>query len=69
MRGVGEVANAVIERLGGREEHAAVDSQHDDARERLVVGVLIEITEHLGARLAAEQRHGRIGGDVDEPAE
>ena len=37
--------------------------------ERLVAGVLVEIAEHLRAGLAAEQRHRRARGDVDEPAE
>ena len=41
----------------------------DDARERLVAGVLVEVAEHLRAGLATEQRHRRPRRDVDEPAE
>ena len=62
-------ADAVVERLGGGEEQAAVETQHGDPRERLVAGVLVELAEHLGAGLAAEHRHPRRGRDVDQPAE
>ena len=44
---LGQPADAVLERLGGGEEEAAVEAQDGDARERLVVGVLVEVAEHL----------------------
>ena len=52
-----------------REEEAAVEPEHDDAGERLVARVLVEVAEHLRPGLAPEQRHRRRRGDVDEPAE
>ena len=58
-------ADAIVERLGGREEQAAVEAQHGDPRERLVAGVLVELAERLCARLAAQERHARRGRDVD----
>ena len=66
---LGELADAVLERLGGGEEEAAVEPQDVDAREGLVVGVLGEVAEHLRPGLAAEQRHRGPGRDVDEPEE
>ena len=64
---LGQRADAILERFGGGEEEAAVEAQDHDARERLVGGVLVEVAEHLGPRLAAEQRHRRPRRDVDEP--
>ena len=60
---------ALLERLGGREEETAVETHDDDARERLVVGVLGQVTEHVRAGLASEERHPGSGGHVDEPDE
>ena len=45
--------DAVLERLARREEQAAVEPQHDDAGERLVAGVLVEVAEHLRAAARA----------------
>ena len=64
-----EAAHALLERFGGREEEAAVEAQHRDAGECLVVGVLDEIAEDMRAGLATEQRDARPRGDIDEPEE
>ena len=60
---------APVERLGGGEEEPAVEPNDADPGERLVSGVLVQLAEHLGAGLTAEQRHPRRGCDVDEPDE
>ena len=46
----------LVQRVGGGEEQPAVEPQHDDAGERLVVGVLVELAEEPRARLPPEQR-------------
>ena len=66
---VDEVADPVLERFRRGEEQAAVEPQHDDALERLVVRVLADVAKHLGVGLTAQERHRGLRGDVDEPAE
>ena len=62
-----ERADALVERLGGGEEQAAVESHHGEAGERLVARVLARVAEDVGPGLPAQQRHLRRGRDVDEP--
>ena len=66
---LGQRADAILERLGGGEEEAAVEAQDGDAGERLVTRVLVEVAEDLRPGLAAEQGHRRSRRDVDEPDE
>ena len=62
-------ADAIVERLSGGEEEAAVEAQRGDALKGLVTGILVELAERLAARLAAERGHPWRGCDIDEPAE
>ena len=62
-------ADAIVERLSGGEEEAAVEAQRGDALEGLVTRILVELAERLAARLAAERGHPWRGCDIDEPAE
>ena len=64
---LGEFTDALLERLARGEKQTAIRTQHRDARERLVFGVLLEVAEHLRPDLAAQQRHRRAGCDVDQP--
>ena len=64
-----ERADALLERVGGGEEQAAVQAHDAMPGNVSSPGFSISVAEHLRARLAAEQRHPRRGGDVDEPDE
>ena len=64
-----ELTDALLERFGGGEEQTTVQSHDRVTGERLVVGILAQVAEHLRSRLATEERHPRGGGDVDEPDE
>lgn len=50
-----DLADALIERVGGGEERAPLQTDNGDAGEGLIGGVEFDIAEDLGAGLAAEQ--------------
>ena len=55
-RRLDDLAQAVLQCVGGGEEEAAVEPDHGNAGNDLVAGVLIGFAEDLGARFAAEGR-------------
>lgn len=61
------LADPVLESVGGGEEQPAVEPDHGDSGELLAVWMLVEFAEDLGAGLASQHRHGRVGGYRDQP--
>ena len=50
-----ELADPLLERVGGCEEEASVETHDDDAGKRLVIRMLGHVAEHLRSGLAARE--------------
>ena len=64
-----DLAQAILQCVGGGEEETAVEPDDGDAGNHLIAGMLSGFTEDLRARFAAKGRHLRVGGHPDEPDE
>ena len=61
------LADPLVQGVGGGEEEPALESEHRDPRELLVVGELRQLAEDRRAGPPPEERHRRAGGDRDQP--
>ena len=65
-----DLADPVLEGVRGGEEQAAVQTQDHNTRELLVAGVLVQLPEHLSARLPSQQGHGgRVATEMSQSSD